>query len=323
MSAGSDKFLEIVLGQDGAKALTKAIERAPILSSVLVPRTIVSWLETAVRLQYEGEIPGLDNSYISLNKTEETFSGALTVADNVHSFDRADLLHVAAAIGVSLGISGQGLDPQLRGQDLSKLGKSIDLLVRARVVIEALRHQELTKTVIPFKPRTESPVCGFCDAEAPLVATMNVPGSLAVIPKEYRVCATCHANKWPPTALLQDAPVVPINKVELPGKAAAPGAPKAPTPPDGQKKQPAMSAKPTFGKKELKVTKAEAERKCWECGGQQFVGDKLIGCLCFRGLLKSSKVQTTATADGTYVVKFIGYDWDAESVQALISVFKG
>lgn len=270
MSSGSYKFLQIVLGQDGAKALAKATERAPILSSVLVPRTIVSWLDTAVRLQYEGEIPGLDNSYISLHKTEsQTFTGALTVADNVHSFNEAELIHVAAAIGVALGISGQGVDPQLKGQDLSRLGKSIDLLVKARVVSEALRDQALAKaTVFDF------------------------------IPKE-------------------------VAKVELPGRTAAPGAPKEPTPPEGQKKQPAMSMKPTFGKKELKISKSESERKCFECGAKQFSGDQLVGCMCFRGLLKSSKIKTTALGDGSFNIKFIGYDWDTETVQTIISVFKG
>ncbi len=272
MSSGSDKFLQIVLGQDGAKALAKATERAPILSSVLVPRTIVSWLETAVRLQYEGEIPGLDNSYISLHKTEaNTFTGALTVDENVHSFNGADLVHVAAAISVSLGISGQGVDPQLKGQDLSRLGKSIDLLVKARVVSEALRDQELAKaTVFDHLPKKEE-------------------------------CA----------------------KVELPGKNAAPRGPEAPTPPEGQAKQPANTAKPTFGKKEIKISKSESERRCFECGGQQFSGDKLVGCLCFRGLLKASKVQTVAGTDGSFTVKFVGYDWDADTMQALISVFKG
>ncbi len=265
-----EKFLAIVLGQDGAKALAKAAERAPILSSVLVPRTIISWLSTAVRLGYEGEIPGLDNSYISLNKTEAgTFVGALTVSENVHSFDGADLLHVAAAIGVALGVADQKLDPQLKGQDLGKLGKSIDLLVRARVVTDALREQGLAKTTV------------------------------------FEVLAK-------PS----------IEKVEMPGRAAGPLEPTPPTPPDGQKKQAAMKA-PPFGKKEVNITKTESERKCWECGGRQFQGSKLVGCLCFSGLLKSSKVAATPDSGGNYVLKFVGHEWDQESIQAFVGVLKG
>lgn len=136
-------FLKSVLGDDGATALAKASKRVPSLGSVLVPRAIMSWLSTAIRISYEGEIPGLDNSYIALQKSDDGFSGALTIGDSVHTFEGSDTLHVAAAIGVALGIDDSGIDPLLKNTDLTKIGQSIDLLVKARV-LSKVAVQELT-----------------------------------------------------------------------------------------------------------------------------------------------------------------------------------
>jgi hypothetical protein len=152
----TNNFLKTVLGEDGAEALHKANQRVPTLGTVLVPRTIVSWLSTAVRIRYEGEIPGIDNSYIALEKSEEGFTGAMTIGDVVHSFSNSDLLYVAASIGVALGIDDQPLHPMLKSTDLSKIGTSIDLLVKAKVVAQAIAEEsseeseeEIDKTETP------------------------------------------------------------------------------------------------------------------------------------------------------------------------------
>lgn len=127
-------FLKAVLGLDGALALRKARDRAPVLDSVLLPRTIVAWLGAAARLEYVGEIPGIANSQISLAKSEDGgLTGAITVGSDNYPFRQESLLYVAAALGVALGVDNS-LDPSLRGQDLSKLGKSIDLLVRGKLL---------------------------------------------------------------------------------------------------------------------------------------------------------------------------------------------
>jgi hypothetical protein len=131
------EFLKHVLGEDGYKAFERANTRMPTLGPALAPRTIVSWLATAIRAQYEGEIPGLANSYISLQKHEEGLTGAVTIGDEVHSFEDADILHVAAAVAVALGVEDAGIDPIMKSTDISKLGKSIDLLVKARVITAA------------------------------------------------------------------------------------------------------------------------------------------------------------------------------------------
>lgn len=150
----ASKFLHSVLGEDGAGALIKAAKRAPILETVLVPRTVVAWLTTSIRLGYEGQIPGLENSYIQVSKAEDqdSFNGAMTLGEHVHSFEAVSLLYLAAAVGVALGVDGQKLDPMLKGQDLSKLGKTIDLLVNAKLIAKSLAEEPVEKAISSLAP---------------------------------------------------------------------------------------------------------------------------------------------------------------------------
>ena len=131
-------FLQKVLGTEGAGALIKACERDPVLEPALIPRTIISWLDSIAFVGYEGEIPGISDSYISLNKNENRYSGKITVGDIVYPFENVEVFHVAASVGMSLGIDNCSISPELKSQDLSKLGQSIDLLVKARVFAQEL-----------------------------------------------------------------------------------------------------------------------------------------------------------------------------------------
>lgn len=131
------EFLKHVLGEDGYRAFEKANARVPTLGAVLAPRTIVGWLTTAIRVNYEGQIPGVDNSYISIEKSDRGFTGAVTIEDQVHGFQDTDILHVASAVAVALGVQDIAIHPMLKNTDISKLGKSIDMLVKVRVIAEA------------------------------------------------------------------------------------------------------------------------------------------------------------------------------------------
>lgn len=154
MSTPATEFLKHVLGEDGQKAFEKANARLPTIEAALAPRTIISWLGTSIRMKYEGEIPGLENSYIAIQKSEEGFSGALTVGEHVHQFENEDLLHVAAAVAISLGLGDLQIDPAVKSTDISKLGKSIDMLVKARLVTRSVFEQlkkPLAKDELPGK----------------------------------------------------------------------------------------------------------------------------------------------------------------------------
>jgi len=176
-SPASISFLKYVLGDDGHKAFENANHRLPTLGAALAPRTVISWLNTAVMSTYEGEIPGLTNSYITLNKSEDgTFSGAITVDDSVHSFTSADLLHVAAAVTLSLGLGDLQIDPQVKSTDISKLGKSIDMLVKARIVartvFETLK-KPMEKVETPGSAAAPKEPKGFQAPQPPTSVTPN------------------------------------------------------------------------------------------------------------------------------------------------------
>lgn len=129
-------FLEAILGTSGAQALQKAVQKNPGLETVLIPRTLVSWLNLVARDGFEGTVPGSPNSYCRLQKSETGYSGAVTIGDFVHSFDANTVLHVAAALSVSMG--ARELPTDVSPDQLQRLGKSLDLLVKAKAISEAL-----------------------------------------------------------------------------------------------------------------------------------------------------------------------------------------
>jgi hypothetical protein len=133
-------FLVATLGEDGAQALAKAAERAPVLQAVLVPRAILAWLQNVE--DFEGELPGVENSYLCFSKSENTYTGTVSLGDTAYGFEAATPLQLAASIGIALGVDADALDPSLKDVDLQRLGKSVDILVRARRTVADIRKAE-------------------------------------------------------------------------------------------------------------------------------------------------------------------------------------
>lgn len=153
-------FLIQILGADGAKALCKAADRNIEIESVLVPRAILAWLGLVGRSDYEGDLPGVSNTYLSFTKSEEAYTGSVTIGSDVYNFDRAPLMHLAASVAVAIGVDADKFDPGLRDLDLARLGKSIDLLVKARhVAAQIAAGEELMKAIslIPPGPEIREP----------------------------------------------------------------------------------------------------------------------------------------------------------------------
>lgn len=150
----SQDFLKSVLGNEGFKAVDRTILRIPILSSVVIPRTILAWVSTISKYGYVGELPGTPNSYFSLAKnSSDNFDGAITIQDKLYSLNNADLLHVASSVGVALNIETEEIPEQLKQSNLSKLGKSLDLLVKSQIIKQARQSQveELPEPVLEVK----------------------------------------------------------------------------------------------------------------------------------------------------------------------------
>ena len=154
-------FLKEIFGEEGHAAMERTVERAPIFKSIIIPRAIIAWISTVNRLGYEGELPGTPNSYVSLAKNDkDTFTGALTIDGELYEFKDADMLHVAASVGVALGLEIEPINDKIKTKDLSKLGKSIDMLVKSRIVKNAkaslVKKEEEpvveTSIITPTKP---------------------------------------------------------------------------------------------------------------------------------------------------------------------------
>lgn len=127
-------FFTEILGELGSKALDNTNE---VLKPVIVPRAILSWVTVVGNLGYDGELPGIPDSYISLHKSESGtgYSGALKIDDGLLIFgEDASLSHIAASVGVALDIQLPDLNEKLKQKDLTGLGKSIDLLIKSEFV---------------------------------------------------------------------------------------------------------------------------------------------------------------------------------------------
>ena len=145
MSDLGHKFLAAALGQDGARALRKAVEREPALAEILIPRAIVGWLDFTTEHEYEGPIPGVENSYVQFQKNEDGFAGTISLEEGVYSFEKSSVYHLAASIATALGLNPSQVDPHIRDTVLVKLGKSIDTLAKAQVLMQELRSPKALK----------------------------------------------------------------------------------------------------------------------------------------------------------------------------------
>jgi hypothetical protein len=154
MNDRAHKFLAGVLGHEGAAAFKKAISKEESIATAVLPRAILSWIDLATKYEYEGEIPGVENTYLQFRKSEPgTFRGAVSIGEDVYTFDRASVFHVAGAVALALGVDQAKPADTVRDQTLARLGKSIDTIVKARVAVDALKKGEfapLTKAQVNY-----------------------------------------------------------------------------------------------------------------------------------------------------------------------------
>lgn len=124
-------FLHEILGDAGFQAVQKTSE---VMAPVVVPRSILGWVQLISEKGYQGRVPGVEGSYMSLAKTEDGYSGAVVVNDNLMTFEKASTFHVAATIGQSLEIDFPEIPEKLKKKNLTELGKAIDLLIKTQAV---------------------------------------------------------------------------------------------------------------------------------------------------------------------------------------------
>lgn len=123
-----------VLGEDATAALSKAGERSESLAAIVGPRTVVGWVNLAARWDYDGIIPGHDESLLRFAKNEHGLTGTVALGERQLDFEHAQPEHLAAMLCVGLGCP-----PDLAKSEgatqvaLAQLGETIDLMVKARV----------------------------------------------------------------------------------------------------------------------------------------------------------------------------------------------
>ena len=280
------KFLQEVVGVDGASALTKATSANPDLEWAVIPRVILSWLEVVSHApDFNGNVPGVPSARLVFKKSESAFSGYIDLGNDTYTFKDASLYHIAGGVAVALGSDHEQALP-LHNPALAKLGKSVDLLVRSRT-LRKIQGKAGGKGVGPGPGPAAAPIKPLEPIGPEPVQDKSATGGVgtkAAIPVKQ---AATRQSKNPET---------PKTKV--------PGQPKT---------QPKPPKLPGVKPKTIQVSKAEATNRCVTCDGTQFKGDKFIGCFCFRPLAKS--VETVCHGSG-YTLK-LGSDWDNESILAL------
>lgn len=144
-------FLRAVLGTDGATSLKKAADKYGDLEGAIVPRAIMAWLGLVARSDFEGGLPGVEDSYIDFTKNEDgTYSGSIAIGDGIFPFQNANVFHLAASVALSLGASLE--TDKLKDVDMVKLGKSIDVLVKAKY----LSDTDVLAKALPGPPHAPS-----------------------------------------------------------------------------------------------------------------------------------------------------------------------
>jgi hypothetical protein len=284
------QFLTAVLGHDGAQALQKAADRSEDLGNALVPRAILSWLGTSSRFDYEGEIPGIKNSYVCFTKSENGFDGSIDLHGEIHSFKNASIFHLAASVATSLSIGDELLPTGIRQSEIEKLGRSCDLLAKSRILSEALSKAEKEKQEKSYEcPGKEGCTNAGCISRGH-VLEKNKDSHGGAAGKGAAASAIAPAMPLPPTAVQPEQPRITAKLPKLPGSAQV----------------------PKLGKS-IAISKSEAGRACSICGNIQFYNNEFMGCVCLRSLAKST---TTNKTDDGYVVK-LDEEWDRDAIFTL------
>lgn len=280
----AQKFLTSVLGRDGFEVMQKASAKYDGMAKILLPRAILAWLDATLESVYEGNLPGLPDSYIKLHKAEKGFGGVITIEDEVYSFQDVSLYHVASAIALTVGHE-HTLDSSVKDVDIVRLGKSIDALAKHQKLLKTLQdnlekrvldpglgyqfsheHTDLGNGKMMTKVNVHSPT-GDHVAAATFVHQGNniVPGSVVVDEDHQRrgiaSAMYAHAEKHTGKSIMPSANQTPEGsalwtgnkatpqfgatlKTELPGTAAAAKKPDEPLQPEQPTKQKGQPPKP-------------------------------------------------------------------------------
>lgn len=284
------QFLTAVLGNDGAIALQKAADRSEDLGNALVPRAILSWLNAATKYDFDGAIPGVTNTYVSFSKSEKGFSGSIDLHGENYAFKDASIFHLAASVATAISVND--ISTGARSSEIEKLGRSVDLLAKTRILSDALSKAEKEKQEKSYECQGKDECTDTGCITRGHVLEKNKDSHGGAASKGAAASAVAPAMPLPPTAVQPEQPRITAKLPKLPGSAQVPKVAKSMT---------------------VNITKSEADKGCSMCGKAQFIENEFKGCICLRALAKNSVVNMDEYG---YIVK-LGEEWSKDEIFTL------
>ncbi len=326
-------FLVEVLGARGSEALLKAVRKSEILAQVLVPRAIIGWALNAATYGYTGPIPGQEQTFVELRKSETSglYSGAISARGDTVTFTDSTLYRLAAHLALAIDAEPGVPHERLKSIDLTRLGKSVDVLAKSQMLSKASRAPRVMSRHGSLEVWHDG--LGIHPFSIHKVGT----GQLVMDGLTSLADAQKHASSYGETK--DGAANTQFGKVELPGQTNKPQAQQAPLAPQQPQKQPKIQGQPVQPDKQgkpvkapprtpdkapsvkiaapsLTVGKSEAHgNRCPMCAQLQFAPDgEFTGCVCFAALAKYTRTET----DGeSYRVTFES-GWDSDALEVLV-----
>jgi hypothetical protein len=315
------QFLDSVLGENGSLAIQRAIEKNPSFNNILVPRVLLSWINNISNYGFEGKVPGTNETFLVLEKTENGLDGAVTIDEKLFTFNNSSLIHVAAAIGVALNSKISG-NEDFNEKDLEVLGKNIDILVKT-TLIKNIQEQYLSQLdygdfVIEYTGILTSPYLVKHEPTNKVVATDLLKIEDA---KKIAQLAQEKLSKYQESAAeykyRKQHPHQPHADHRYDHKKKSKFTPKIPKGPTKPRLTPRRHLKPRKAK--LKMSEEDMGKVCSECGGNIFKSEEFVGCVCLSYLSQYIKLEKTQS--GNYLN--FSEELPEEDIEAVYEIIEG
>lgn len=283
-------FVQTVLGEHGYNAIQTAISQMPEIGNAVPAQTLLSWVETAARLGYEGVVPGT-NHKMAIAKSETGYSYSINGIPGASTHIREAALVLARALEFAPDSS-----PNLNKTQMDQLIRTIDLLAKMSLIKAAPRAHGAA--AMASAPMSQTGAIGATKAQ-PTQAMQAQRAASQQAAKGLGAGMGAKAKK-PTTAGVMSA------KTTQPPMAGGTKAPAA--------AKPKKNAPKVVG-----LARSETVKACPACHQNAFTDSKFIGCKCFGELAKST--YSKAVEDGFVV--FFNFQWDEGSIDKLIRYYRG
>jgi hypothetical protein len=313
MNKPKSRFLAALLGEHGAQALNKAADRSDAVAGFILPRTAMAWVEMVGRVgSYSGTIPGNANTFLSFAKSEDgNYRGQVDWAGTSYTFEDASADQLVAAVVVALECDCEApTDDRQTPQMLQGLGKSIDLLVKARVYSEVklAKTQDLSGEK-PGEAQSQEGAVGPGKADPPEGPATGLQDRKANLPRgdigiKVQTPQQRPAEPRTTTNIVPETPTVAgtsqrpraVAKIEPSPSSAAP-----------------VRQIPRLSKvRRLRLSEKQLRASCEACRQPLVAGGNFVGCLCFRDLRGATKLLKGG------ILELDSAHWDDEAILTLI-----